>query len=251
MSAPSEIDALIGAIRFFTRLPLPGQRGHSAVALERAIRYFPAAGLLVGGVAALAYALALLVWPKTLAVIAAIALAIYLTGALHEDGWCDMVDGFGGGAERERVLAIMRDSAVGSYGALALIVLLLGRFFALVEIDAPRVGVALIAGHAVSRLCSTCVLAGLDYARPEGKAKPFAQRLTPADLLLAALPALLPCLLLPPAQAVGGLVLAALATLWLARLFKRRIGGYTGDCLGATQQAAELAFYCGLLIRLA
>ena len=251
MSVHSEIDSLLGAIRFFTRLPLPGQRGHSAVALERAIRYFPLVGLLVGGGAAAAYLLAALVWPKTLAVVVAIASALYLTGALHEDGWCDMVDGFGGGHTRERVLEIMRDSSVGSYGALALIVLLLGRFFALVEINAALVPIALVAAHAVSRLCSTGVLAALDYARPEGKASPFTRRLSPADLAGAALPALLPCLLLPPAPALYGLVLAAAATLCLGRLFKRRIGGYTGDCLGAVQQAAELAFYCGLLTRFA
>ena len=92
---------MIGAVRFFTRLPLPGPRGHSSAALERAMRYFSLAGLVVGAFAALTYTLAALFWPKTLAVLAAIALAILLTGALHEDGWCDMVDGFGGGASRE------------------------------------------------------------------------------------------------------------------------------------------------------
>ena len=249
MSISSEVDALIGAIRFFTRLPFPGQRGHSSAALAGALRYFPVAGVVVGAFAALTYALAAAVWPKTLAVLAAIALAIYLTGALHEDGWCDMVDGFGGGASRERVLEIMRDSSIGSYGALALIVLLFGRFFALLEIDATLVAPALVAGHAVSRLCSTWVMATLDYARPLGKASPFTHRLTHAGLALAALPALLPCLLLPRAAALAGLVLAGLATLWLARLYRRRIGGYTGDCLGATQQAAELMFYLGLLVR--
>ena len=249
MSVTREIDALIGAIRFFTRLPLPGQRGHSSASLERAMRYFPVAGLVVAALAALTYALAALVWPKTLAVLAAIALAIVLTGALHEDGWCDMVDGFGGGASRERVLEIMRDSSVGSYGALALIVLLFARFFALLEIDAVFVAPALVAGHAVSRLCSTVVMARLDYVRPQGKASPFTHRLKPGDLVLAGLPALVPCLWLLRASALAGLILAGLATVWLARLFKRRLGGYTGDCLGATQQAAELAFYLGLLAR--
>ena len=249
MSVSNEIDALVGAIRFFTRLPLTGQRGHGSASLARAMRYFPVVGLVVGGGAALTYALAALVWPKTLAVLAAIALAIYLTGALHEDGWCDMVDGFGGGASRERVLEIMRDSSVGSYGALALIVLLFGRFFALLEIEAALVAPVLIAGHAVSRLCSTWVMATLDYARPQGKASPFTHRLTRGELALAALPALLPSLWLPRMPAVAGLVLAGLATLWLVRLFKRHLGGYTGDCLGATQQAAELMFYLGLLVR--
>lgn len=249
MSVSREFDALIGAIRFFTRLPLPGTRGHSSASLERAMRYFPVAGLVVGGLAALVYTLTAFFWPKTLAVLAAIALAIYLTGALHEDGWCDMADGFGGGANRERVLEIMRDSSVGSYGALALIVLLFARFFVLLEIDAALLAPALVAGHSVSRWGSTWLMARLDYARPQGKASPFTHRLTRVDLTLAGLPALLPCLWLPRAPALAGLVLAGLATYWLAGLFKRRIGGYTGDCLGATQQVAEVMFYLGLLMR--
>lgn len=251
MSAASEIDSLIGAIRFFTRLPLPGQRGHSSAALAHAMRYFPLVGLLVGGLSTLAFVASLTFWPKTLAVLAALAVAVYLTGALHEDGWCDMIDGFGGGHSRERVLEIMRDSSLGSYGALALIVLLLGRFFALLEIDARLIGLALLAGHAVSRWCSTVVLATLDYVRPAGKASAFDRRLTRGELALAGLPALLPCLWLPPLPALVGLTLALGATLWLARLFQRRLGGYTGDCLGATQQVAELAFYLGLLVRVA
>jgi adenosylcobinamide-GDP ribazoletransferase len=251
MSVRSELESLIGAIRFFTRLNVPGGHGHGSVALERAIRYFPAVGLLIGAIAALVFALAALVWPKPLAVAAAIAAAIYLTGAIHEDGWSDMVDGFGGGSSKDRVLAIMRDSAVGSFGAIALVMLVLFRFFSLLEIDSSRLAMALIGGHAVSRLCATYVLGALDYARPEGKAKPFANRLGRGELALATLTALLPLLFMPPRQAIAGLLLALLATLWLGRLFKRRIGGYTGDCLGATQQLAEVAFYGGLLVRLA
>ena len=158
-----------------------------------------------------------------------------------------MVDGFGGAWEKDRILTIMRDSCVGSFGAVALVILLLARFFALVEIDPWQVPVALIAGHAFSRLCATCVLAALDYARPEGKAKPFSNRLGYGELVFATLSALLPMLFMPLRQSIPGVVLALLATVWLARLFKRKIGGYTGDCLGATQQLAEVAFYCGLL----
>ena len=250
MSVPDEIDSLIGALRFFTRLPIPGQRGHSSASLARAMRYFPWVGVVVGGVAALVFAVTAPFWPRTLAVLAALASSIYLTGALHEDGWCDMVDGFGGGASRERVLEIMRDSSLGSYGALALIVMLLGRFFALLEINPALLAAALVAGHAVSRLCSTLVLAGLDYARPAGKASAFTQRLRAGDLALAALPALLACLLLPPVPVLIAVALALAVTYGLARMFKRRLGGYTGDCLGAVQQAAELVFYYGLLARI-
>ncbi len=251
MSIRSEFETFVGAIRFFTRLPIPGPFGHGSLELERAIRYFPASGLIVGGLAALAFVAASFVWPKTLAVLLAMAVAIYITGALHEDGWSDMVDGFGGGWTKERILEIMRDSRVGSFGATALVVVLLARFLALVEIDLPLVPVALIAGHALSRLCATLVLASLDYARVDGKAKAFANRLGKGELAVAVLSAVPPLFLLPPLQTAVGIALAALATLWLARMFQRQIGGYTGDCLGAVQQLAEIAFYGGLLCRFA
>lgn len=249
MSTRSELETFLGAIRFFTRLPVPGTIGQDSVALERAMRYFPAIGLIVGALAGLAFAVTSFFWPKTLAVLAAMGTAILVTGALHEDGWSDMVDGFGGGWDREKILAIMRDSCIGSFGAVALAMMLLVRFFALIEIDMLLVPVALIAGHAISRLCSTIVLRALDYARPEGKAKPFSNQLSKSDLVFATVTAILPVLLLPPSQFVAGLFLAALATAWLTRLFKRRIGGYTGDCLGAVQQLSEVAFYCGLLCK--
>jgi adenosylcobinamide-GDP ribazoletransferase len=249
MSVRSELETFLGALRFFTRLPVPGQLGQDGVALEKAIRYYPVVGMIIGAVAALAFALTSCFWPKTLAVLAAITAAIYVTGAIHEDGWSDMVDGFGGGWTKERILDIMRDSCVGSFGATALVVMLLARFFALVEIDLRLVPIALIAGHALSRLCATCVLGALDYARSDGKAKAFSNRLGRGELLLATVTGLLPLLLFAPQQAFLGLLLAALSTLWLARMFKRQIGGYTGDCIGAVQQLAEVAFYCGLLVR--
>ena len=125
MSLRSELDTLVGALRFFTRLPIPGTLGHSGIALEKAIRYFPLAGVIVGGLAALVFSLGMLFWPKTLAVLAAIGAAIYWTGAIHEDGWGDMVDGFGGGWTKDRILDIMRDSRMGSFGSVALVMLLL------------------------------------------------------------------------------------------------------------------------------
>jgi adenosylcobinamide-GDP ribazoletransferase len=249
MSVRSELETFLGALRFFTRLPVPGQLGQDGVALEKAIRYYPVVGMIIGAVAAVAFALTSCFWPKTLAVLAAMVAAIYVTGAIHEDGWSDMVDGFGGGWTKERILDIMRDSCVGSFGATALVVMLLARFFALVEIDLRLVPIALIAGHALSRLCATCVLSALDYARSDGKAKAFSNRLGRGELLLATVTGLLPLLLFSPQQALLGLLLAVLSTLWLARMFKRQIGGYTGDCIGAVQQLAEVAFYCGLLVR--
>lgn len=241
-----ELEYFFGALRFFTRLPVPAWVGHSAAALNHSARYFPLVGVLVGGLAAAAYALAGLVWPKSLALLLAFAATLLVTGAFHEDGWADAIDGLGGGWTRERILEIMKDSRLGSYGAIALVMLLLTRFVALLETEAALVVPALVAGHALSRLCATLVMHRLDYAREEGKAKPLATRIAPGELALAALCGLAPLLLLPPAAAATGVALALAATLWLGRLFHRWLGGYTGDCLGATQQLAEVAFYLGL-----
>ncbi len=249
MSVRHELETFFAALRFFTRLPVPRWVGHSADGLQRAARYFPAVGLVVGASAALLFALSSFFWPKTLAVLASMALTLYLTGAFHEDGWSDMVDGFGGGWGKTQILTIMKDSRIGSFGAVALVMILLTKFCALVEIEQLLVPTVLVAGHAFSRLCSTLLLRTLDYVRDEGKAKPLATHIGNGELVLAALCGLLPLLLLPPAQSLPAIVLALAATLWLARMFKRRLGGYTGDCLGATQQLAEVAFYAGLLCR--
>lgn len=167
MSAPSLFASFVGALRFFTRLRIPGTLGQDGVALERAIGFFPATGLLVGGVAALAFVASVLVVPKTLAVALAIAVAIVFTGAIHEDGWNDTVDGFGSSVDRAEILAIMRDSQVRAVGAAGLIALLVSRLLALVELDQHVIPAALVAGHAVSRFCATAVFAKLDYVRAE------------------------------------------------------------------------------------
>ena len=249
MNLRSELDYFFGAIRFFTRLPIPAWVGHSSEALQRSIRYFPTVGLIVGGIAALVFASTSFFWPKTLAVLAAMASTLYITGAFHEDGWSDMVDGFGGGWEKEQILTIMKDSRIGSFGAVALVMMLFTKFFTLVEIDLLLVPVVLVAGHSFSRLCATFVLRTLAYVRDEGKSKPLSTLIGNGELVFAALSALWPLLLLPPQQSIPGVALAVLATLWLTRMFKKRIGGYTGDCLGATQQLAEVAFYSGLLCK--
>ena len=249
MMIKRELEYFLGAIRFFTRLPVPQWVGHSSEALERSARYFPTVGLLVGAIAAAVFVLSSFFWPKTLAVLAAMAITLYITGAFHEDGWSDMVDGFGGGWEKAQILTIMKDSRIGSFGAVALVILLLTKFCALVEIDLYQIPLALLAGHTLSRFCATGLLRALDYVRDEGKAKPLATGISRRGLTFAALTAALPLALLPWPQALCGTLLAVLATLWLTRLFKRRIGGYTGDCLGATQQLAEVAFYGGLLCK--
>jgi len=243
----AELEYFFAALRFFTRIPVPAWVGHSAEQLNGAARYFPLVGIVVGGIGAAATWAAALVLPMSLAVIAGMAATLLATGAFHEDGFADAVDGFGGGWEKERVLAIMKDSRVGSYGAIGIGLLLLAKWNALMEMSDEALLAAIVAGHAVSRLASTTLIYSLDYVRDEGKSKPLANRLGAGELLTAALFGLLPCLLLPYRETLVALAAVAVVT-WLAgRYFLHRIGGYTGDCLGAAQQVSELTFYVGLL----
>ena len=247
-----ELEYFFGAIRFFTRLPVPAWVGPSTEALNRSARYFPAVGLLVGGIGALVFLGALQLWPQPVAVLLSMAATIYATGAFHEDGLSDSVDGLGGGWDKLRILEIMKDSRVGSYGVVAMVLALLGKFTLLAALDGALVPWALLAGHAISRFCAVVLLATMDYVREDllSKAKPLATRLSIAEMTVALAFVLAALALLPLEKAVAGCLLAALATLWLASKFRRWLGGYTGDCLGATQQVSEIAFYLGLLAAL-
>jgi adenosylcobinamide-GDP ribazoletransferase len=247
-----ELAAFFAALGYFTRLPVPGWVGYSADGLARAARYLPAIGLLVGGVGALVFWLAMHVWSQPVAVLLAMVTTIALTGAFHEDGLSDTADGLGGGWDKAKILAIMKDSRVGSYGVIAIVLALLGKFVLLASLPAGLVEAALIAGHAVSRFCAVSLMASMGYARDDesSKARPVASRLGAGSLLFALVFAALPLLLLAPEQILPALALAALATLWLAAKCRRWLGGYTGDCLGAVQQVTEVAFYLGLAARI-
>jgi adenosylcobinamide-GDP ribazoletransferase len=245
----TQLEYFFAALRFFTRLPVPAWVGHSAEQLNGAARYFPLVGILVGVIGATVTWAASLLLPLSLAIIAGMAATLLATGAFHEDGFADAVDGFGGGWEKEQVLAIMKDSRVGSYGAIGVALLLLAKWNALLELSEEALLAAIVAGHAVSRFASTSLIYSLEYVRDEGKSKPLANRMGIGELLTASIFGLLPCLLLPYWETLLALLLVAVVT-WLAgRYFLRRIGGYTGDCLGAAQQVAELAFYVGLLVQ--
>ena len=245
-----ELEYFFGAIRFFTRLPVPGWVGHSAEALNHSARYFPAVGLLVGGIGALVYWLALLLWPQPVAVLLSMAATLYATGAFHEDGLSDTADGLGGGWEKARILEIMKDSRVGSYGVVAVVLALLGKFVLLTSLEPSLVPLALVAAHAFSRFCAMAVMAVMDYARDDDSSKVRAavNRLSITSLLLATGFTLIPLVALPIFKALAGIAMAVVATLWLVSKFRRWLGGYTGDCLGAVQQLAEIGMYLGMII---
>jgi len=154
-------------VRFFTRLPVPAWVGHSQEALDRAARYFPLVGILVGALGGLTFLLAALALPVSIALLFSMAATLLVTGAFHEDGLSDAVDGFGGGWTKPQVLAIMKDSRIGSYGALAVALMLLAKFNALYELPDEWIAPALVAAHAASRFCSTALIYALDYVRDD------------------------------------------------------------------------------------
>lgn len=244
------------ALQFFTRLPIPRWVGFDAAWLNHASRYFPLVGLVVGAIAAGVYAAAALVLPAPVAAVLSTAATIYITGAFHEDGFADACDGLGGGMTRERALEIMKDSRVGAYGAIGVVCMLIAKCTALAFLPPASAIAALLLAHPLSRLAATSLIWTMEYARAEGKAKPLAQRMSSGEFSIATATVLLPAAALVVHGALGaaacaGAVLAAsLAALWLARKFERRLGGYTGDCLGAVQQLSEVAIYLAVLATL-
>lgn len=241
------------ALQFFTRLPIPRWVGFEPDWLQQASRYFPAVGIVVGAAAAAVYALAAWVWPHPVAVLLSTIAGIYLTGAFHEDGFADTCDGLGGGMTHERVLQIMSDSRIGAYGAIGIGLLLALKCATLAFLPFHTLIAGLLLAHPVSRLMAAALIWRLDYVKGEGKAKPLAQRMSHPEFLMAAMLALLPAIVLLWMEwltwpvLLAALLAMALCALWLARKFVRRIGGYTGDCLGAVQQACEVACYLALL----
>lgn len=237
------------ALVFLTRLPLRIDGAPDPPALAESVPLFPLVGALIGLAAGVIFALATLAGlPPLLAAALAVAAQIGLTGALHEDGLADLADGLGGGQAVEDRLRIMRDPRIGAFGALALMLALGLRAGSLAELgDAERVAAALIAAGALSRAALPLAMAWLPPARRDGLAatagRPHPAR-AGAALLIAALLALL---VLPPAPALLALALALAAAAAVARLARRRIGGLTGDVLGAMQQLAEIAVLLALV----
>ena len=241
------------ALQFFTRLPIPRWVGYQPAWLQQSSRYFPLVGTVVAAICGATYMVAGWLLPSPIAVLLAVAAGIYLTGAFHEDGFADMCDGFGGGLTRERVLEIMKDSRIGAYGAIGILCLLAIKAGALVSLPTAVVVAALFIAHPLSRLAAVSLIWLMDYARDEGKAKPMAQSMSTGEFVVAAFCGLLPAIMcgllgMLDWSALVLALLAAIASAWfLGRKCQRRLQGYTGDCLGAVQQVAEVAVYLAIL----
>ncbi|MDZ7829590.1 MAG: adenosylcobinamide-GDP ribazoletransferase [Halofilum sp. (in: g-proteobacteria)] len=241
------VDDLATAVVFLTRIPVPWHIPDLDARLPRATPWFPVVGLLVGLVGAAVWWLADAYLGRVIAAIAAVAATALVTGAFHEDGLADTFDGLGGSPDRERALAIMKDSRVGTYGALVLLLVLLGRIVALAELHvlAPA---ALMGAHVLARWSSLPLIRALPYARTDGgTGKPFAGGVTETGLLVATTFTALVTLALWGLEAVVVWIAVVLVSLLLAGWFRRRLGGITGDTLGAVNQLTELVALLALV----
>jgi adenosylcobinamide-GDP ribazoletransferase len=249
------------ALGFFTRIPVPNFADFQESELNHSTKYFSLIGIIVGALGAASYVLSAKFLPQTIAVFISMVSTIYLTGAFHEDGLADSADGLGGGWQREQILTIMQDSRLGTYGAVALFLMLLSKFQLLSALDSYFVPFVLIAGHALSRLSAVYIMATLSYSKPAGKAKPLATQISTVDLVIANVFGLLPLFAIIALLIVNNhaleisvkFVLMALIPVFLSWFWWRQkihkwLGGYTGDTLGAAQQITELAFYLGVVI---
>lgn len=259
-----ELHIFFTALMFYTRIPCPKNIDHQPDYLNKASRYFPLIGWIVGGISFMIYYLSTFIFSNEIAVVLSMIAGILVTGAFHEDGFADVCDGFGGGWTKEKILMIMKDSAIGAYGAIGLVLLFLLKFESLVQlIDTIRIldfrfwnlsrsfgiGIFLffITAHALSRLAAISIVFTHEYSREDAtsKSKPIAQSYTWKEVLGAFFFGLLPLLILSYFQwQLFLIVIPVFATrFYLARYFQKWIGGYTGDCLGATQQVCEVVFY--------
>lgn len=248
----TEIPAFLLALQFLTRLNRTAP--YSPGAMRQSPRWYPGVGVVVGGICALVYMLAYWLFTPVLAVLLAVAAGMVVTGALHEDGFADACDGLGGQRPKERVLEIMRDSRIGAYGVLGLLVMVGTKVAALYAMPGTALPFVLIAAHAASRASMLWVMATSDYVRDQGAGSGVAGGIDRQAVSLALITTgltLVPLLFVVPWSAIFTAVLGLCLGQWLMRRsFEPRLGGYTGDCLGAVQQCSEVGFYLGLLLAL-
>jgi len=238
------------AIQFLTRLPIARTLNSSETDIGKAAAFFPLVGVIVGGGAALVFVVLQRVLPLPASVFCAIVFAAFITNGFHEDGLADSFDGFGGGWTKDLILEIMRDSRIGTYGTLALIFLILGKFNFLSVLPPGQIWRWLIVAHTASRWTTLPLCAWLPYARAEGQGKLVAKQVGSLEIVIATVTLLVTFILIPWRPALAVFLVTSLVTLLSGFYFRTRLQGITGDCLGATNQITEVGLYITAVILL-
>ena len=241
----NEFRIFLTALMFYTRFPVSEIKGWSEVMLNKSTRYFPLIGMLVGAVTAFSFFAASQVFPVSLSLVLAMAVSVLFTGAFHEDGFADFCDGFGGGHTKERILEIMKDSRIGTYGTIGLMLMLGTKYASLLQIDEARTPFILIAGNAFSRVFPVLLIYTADYARLDAtsKTKPVGKADSVFSLIFALATGSSLLVFLQWHEIIITVVLLTVVFLLFRMYIIKRLEGYTGDVLGALQQISEVLFY--------
>lgn len=240
MRIKREINIFFSAFLFFSRVKFPFKVDYKPEHQKYLLTWFPALGYLVGGLGALVFWGAEMIFPQSVAAVLSLITAVLLTGALHEDGLADVCDGFGGGYTKDRILDIMKDSLVGVYAIIGLLLMFGLKVAVLSTMPVACAPVAIVLSHLLSRWSVLGITQTLPYARPTGasKSREISQKLSWKRVLMISVIVLAPLYFLPLLMSAA--VLVALGfMLWFRSFIKQKIEGYTGDCLGALQQINE------------
>lgn len=241
---------ILASFIFFTRLPFWRIHNVPAKYFKNVVNYWPLTGWLTASISAGILWISAQLFPLHIAILFAIGSRVLVTGALHEDGLADFLDGFGGGTTKERTLSIMKDSHIGTYGVIGLI-FYFALLYSLIHVLPLKLAcITILAGDPWSKLCSSQIINRLPYARKEeeSKAKVVYDRMTIPAFILGLIAGSLPLLILLPNN-FWWICIFPIMTFWLlSSLMKKRLQGYTGDCCGAMFLLCELSFYIGMVI---
>ena len=237
------IEEILTAFQFLTRIPLPSPR-YETDSLARAVKFFPLVGLVVGSGAALLHRLLMPHLSRPLVALVLLVYLVLITGCLHEDGLADTADGFGGGRNKEKILLILKDSRIGSYGATALTVSLLARYLLLASLPLEHFAAYLISAHVLCRWSSLPLSYFLSPAREQdGQGFRIAQLTSTSSLTIGSVFSFAVVIFALRWAAVAPILSALLVVILSGWFYYRKIGGVTGDCFGATNQLTEIAVY--------
>lgn len=242
------------ALMFFTRIPVPFKIPYSNEIMNQSQKYFSWIGLLVGLINAVVLYGSFQLFNLEIAIVLMMISNVLLTGAFHEDGFTDVCDSFGGGYGKTRIMTIMKDSRVGAYGAIGIILLFALKFLsiqALGNLDLMKTLSIIILAHTSSRFIAGTMIYTHQYVTDidSSKSKPLANKaLDGKSLFISFIAVLLAFSLIPDQRLILPFILAYLGKVYLGWYFKKHIGGYTGDCLGTVQQVGEVLFYLGVMI---
>jgi len=244
-----EIHVFLTAIMFFTRIPVPKTLPYSPEYLNNSMRYFTIIGAIIGAVALVVFYGMSQIVPLQIAIFISMLSTILLTGAFHEDGFADFCDGFGGGYTKDKILLIMKDSRIGTYGSIGLIGMLGSKFLFLSYINVNQILFVILVGHIASRVLPVFIIHNLPYVQDEdvSKSKPVG---TKSSVLAPIISAIILGTILAFKIEFALYLIPAYILLYFAYSWyiKKKVGGYSGDILGALQQLSEFIFYLMFII---